>query len=161
MILRKRALALAIAVLAAALILPGPVRAHEEDATAIESYLHGLAEDGAITEAQHHVIEELYFQGHAEQLAIWLNAQETAGQLSADTHLYLNALLALGEPDIVAAAVPANYTGNGNVTLLGQLNPQPPSPYSSDNTTTGTLYLGYYSGEAAAANRPQLVVTYQ
>jgi hypothetical protein len=30
-----------------------------------------------------------------------------------------------------------------------------------DNDDTGNDYLGYYSGEAAAANRPQLVVTYQ
>jgi hypothetical protein len=30
-----------------------------------------------------------------------------------------------------------------------------------DNDDTGNDYMGYYSGEAAAANRPQLVVTYQ
>ena len=30
-----------------------------------------------------------------------------------------------------------------------------------DNDDTGNDYLGYYSGEAAAANRPPLVVTYQ
>jgi hypothetical protein len=30
-----------------------------------------------------------------------------------------------------------------------------------DNDDTGNDFLGYYSGEAAAANRPQLVVTYQ
>jgi hypothetical protein len=30
-----------------------------------------------------------------------------------------------------------------------------------DNDDTGNDYLGYYSGEATAANRPQLVVTYQ
>src|SRR5690349_21520967 len=107
---RRRALAFAAAVLAAALTLPHPARAHEEGALAIEMYLHGLAEAGAITEAQHHVIEELYFKGHTEQLAHWLDAQQTAGQLAAETHLYLNALLALGEPDIVAAAVPADYT---------------------------------------------------
>jgi len=30
-----------------------------------------------------------------------------------------------------------------------------------DNDDTGNDYIGYYSGEATAANRPQLVVTYQ
>ena len=48
------------------------------------------------------------------------------------------------------AAVPADYTGNGNVTLLGQLNPQPPSPYYGDNSTTGQLYNGMW-GYAAGA----------
>ena len=30
-----------------------------------------------------------------------------------------------------------------------------------DNDDTGNDYIGYYSGEATSANRPQLVVTYQ
>jgi len=30
-----------------------------------------------------------------------------------------------------------------------------------DNDDMGADYIGYYSGEAASANRPQLVVTYQ
>ncbi len=117
---------------------------HEESPEAIAAYLHGLVEGGAITEVQHRHIEELYAKGHLSQLDSWLEAQETAGQMSADTHLYINALLQLGEPDIVQAAAPADYTGNGNVTLLGQLNPQPPNPYYSDNTSTGTLYNGIW-----------------
>ena len=76
MISGKQIPVLAAALLVAALVLPGPARAHEEDATAIEGYLHGLAEDGAITEAQHHHIEELYFKGHLAQLDSWLEAQE-------------------------------------------------------------------------------------
>jgi hypothetical protein len=36
------------------------VRAHPEGPGAIEAYLHGLAEGGAITEAQHVHIERLY-----------------------------------------------------------------------------------------------------
>jgi choice-of-anchor B domain-containing protein len=119
-------------------------RAHEEDASAIEAYLHGLAEDGAITEVQHRHIDELLAKGHLSQLESWLDAQETAGQLASDTHLYINALLHLGEADVSEAAVPANYTGNGNVTLLGQINVQPPSPYYGDNTSTGTLYNGIW-----------------
>ena len=34
------------------------VWAHEESLAAIESFLHGLLEDGAITEAQHEQIED-------------------------------------------------------------------------------------------------------
>ncbi|MFY9825269.1 MAG: hypothetical protein WAM82_28075 [Thermoanaerobaculia bacterium] len=30
-----------------------------------------------------------------------------------------------------------------------------------DNNDSGNDYIGYYSGEATSANRPQLVVTYQ
>ena len=50
-------------VLAVAVIRQGPnVWAHEDDPGAIESYLHGLVEGGAITEAQHEQIERLYLQ---------------------------------------------------------------------------------------------------
>jgi choice-of-anchor B domain-containing protein len=127
-----------------------PVWAHPEGVDAVEAYLHGLAEDGAITEFQHHHIEELYFKGNLTQLESWLDAQETARQLSHETRLYLNALLELGEPDVVAAAVPADYTGNGNVTKLGQLDSQPPSPYYGDNSSAGTLYNGIW-GYAAGS----------
>ena len=70
----------------------------------------------------------------------WLENQESAERLSEDTHLYLNALLGLGEPEHSLAAAPANYSGNGNVTLLGRLDSQPPNPYYGDNSSTGTLY---------------------
>jgi choice-of-anchor B domain-containing protein len=118
--------------------------AHEEDASAIEGYLHGLADDGAITEVQHRHIDEALAKGHLSQLESWLDAQENAGQLASETRLYINALLHLGEADISQAAVPANYTGNGNVTKLGQINVQPPSTYYGDNTSTGTLYNGIW-----------------
>jgi choice-of-anchor B domain-containing protein len=144
MISGKKIPVLAAALLAAALVLPGPVRAHEEGAAAIEAYLHGLVADGALTEAQHATIDTLLDKGMLSQLDHYLEAQETAGQMSHDTHLYVNALLKIGEPDIVAAAVPASYTGNGNVTLLGQINVQPPSPYYGDNTSTGLLYNGMW-----------------
>ncbi|HSK76711.1 MAG TPA: choice-of-anchor B family protein [Thermoanaerobaculia bacterium] len=133
------------AVLAILLALPGSTAsAHEENAEAIEAYLHGLAEDGAITEFQHHHIEELFFKGHLSQLESWLDAQETARQMSHDTRLYVDALLNLGEPDFTPAAAPAGYSGNGNVTKLGQLDSQPPSPYYGDNSSTGTLYNGVW-----------------
>jgi choice-of-anchor B domain-containing protein len=132
-------------VLAATFTLAGsPAWAHDETPGAIEGYLHGLVDGGAISEAQHRVIEELYVKGQPAALDHWLDAQETSGQLSADTHTYLNALLNLSVPDVVTAAAPANYTGNGNVTLLGQINVQPPNPYYEDNTTTGTLYNGIW-----------------
>ncbi len=84
------------------------------------------------------------------QLKQWLYAQEAAGLLARDIRLYVKALLQLGVPAVSRAAVPADYTGNGNVTLLGQINPQPPSPYYNDNTSTGTLYNGIW-GYAAGS----------
>jgi len=141
----KSACLLSTVVLAAVLTFAGsPAWAHDETPGAIEGYLHGLVDGGAISEAQHRVIEELYFKGQLSQLDHWLDAQETSGQLSADTHTYLDALLDLSVPDVTLAAAPANYTGNGNVTLLGQINVQPPTIYYEDNTSTGTLYNGIW-----------------
>jgi len=143
--------AAAIAVLAVTFLFTAPpARAHEESPEAIEAHLHGLVEGGAITEAQHEKIERLYSQHHLSRLAQWLYEQEKAGQLSRDTRLYVKALLGIGPAATAQAAAPADYTGNGNVTKLGQLNPQPPSPYYSDNTTTGQLYNGIW-GYAAGA----------
>jgi len=142
---RKRVPIPALLVLAAAFVLAVPAWAHDESASSIEARLHGLAEDGAITEVQHRHIEELYFNGHASELEAWLIAQERTGQISRDTHIYLNALLGLGEAEAIPPApVPAGYSGNGNVTKLGQLNPQPPVVYYNDNTSTGTLYNGMW-----------------
>ena len=139
----KRAPILALLVLAAALAVPA--WAHDESASSIEARLHGLEEDGSITEVQHRHIEELYFNGHAAELEAWLHAQERGGQISRDTHIYLAALLGLGEPEAIALApAPAGYSGNGNVTKLGQLDPQPPAVYYGNNTSTGTLYNGMW-----------------
>ena len=130
-------------VLALVIVRQGPTAlAHPEGPGAIESYLHGLVEGSSITEIQHQQIHRLISKGLLSQLDAWLNAQETAGQMSRDTHLYINALLSLSPPDVSLAAVPADYTGNGNVTKLGQINPQPPNPYYGDNSSTGTLYNG-------------------
>jgi choice-of-anchor B domain-containing protein len=138
-------------VLAATFTLAGsPAWAHDEGPAAIEAYLHGLVEGGAITEVQHESIEHLYAGGDLERLERWLDAQERGKKLSRDMNLYLKALLHLGIPAITRAAVPADYTGNGNVTKLGQLNPQPPSPYYGDNSSTGQLYNGMW-GYAAGS----------
>ena len=142
---RRTTTGIAAGVLAAALAFSGATAwAHEETPGTIEGFLHGLVDDGAITEGQHATIDALYFRGHVEQLVAWLDAQETAGQLAADTRLYLDALLHLGAPDVAPAPAPADYTGNGNVTLLGRLDSQPPNPYYGDNSSTGTLYNGIW-----------------
>ena len=127
-----------------------PAWAHDESPGAVERYLHGLVDDGAITDAQHEHIEHLLAAGRLAKLARWLDAQERSQQLSHDMNVYVKALLGLGVPDVVKAAAPANYTGNGNVTKLGQINSQPPSPYYGDNSSTGTLYNGIW-GYAAGA----------
>ena len=62
----------------------------------------------------------------------------------------MNALLELTPAETTLAVAPAAYTGNGNVTLLGRLDAQPPNPYYGDNGSTGTLYNGIW-GYAAGA----------
>ncbi len=138
------------AVLLLLALFGSPAWAHDETPGAIEAYLHGLVEGGAITEAQHATIEELFSRGLLVQLDTWLKAQETAKQITRDTHIYIDALLGLSAPDVVQAAAPADYTGNGNVTKLGQINTQPPNPYYGDNSSTGQLYNGIW-GYAAGA----------
>jgi choice-of-anchor B domain-containing protein len=133
------------AVLAAVLALAGlPAWAHDETPGSIAIYLHGLVADGAITEAQHEKIERLFSQRHLRRLNVWLHDQEKSGHLSPDMRIYIQALLGLGAPSFNKAAATANYTGNGNVTKLGQINVQPPNPYYEDNTTTGQLYNGIW-----------------
>jgi choice-of-anchor B domain-containing protein len=133
------------------LVLAGPpARAHDETPGSIEVYLHGLVDDGAITGDQHEKIEEFVAAGRLSRLRKWLVAQEKSGQLSKDMRIYIGALFGLNPPATAQAAAPANYTGNGNVTKLGQINVQPPNPYYEDNTTTGTLYNGIW-GYAAGS----------
>jgi choice-of-anchor B domain-containing protein len=149
---RSRALfvLLAVVVTAAAIRFGVPLRAHPEGVGAIESYLHGLVDTGAISEAQHEQIERLFERGLLEQLGSWLTAQEEGHRISADTHEYVNALLELTPAEASMAAAPANYGGNGNVTLLGRLDAQPPAVYFGDNSSTGTLYNGIW-GYAAGS----------
>ena len=142
---RQRLFALGAAFLGAGLLFSLPAAAHEESFAAIEAYLHGLLEDGAITAAQHSHIDHALAAGQHAQLGSWLEAQERSGAMSTDTRLYLDAILAISPAEVAPlAAAPAAYAGNGNVTLLGQVNVQPPSPYYSDNTSTGTLYNGIW-----------------
>ncbi len=142
---RTRKAGLLTVVLTIMLALASPtVWAHPEGVEAVEAYLHGLVDDGAITEAQHEKIERLYSTGRLERLKNWLYAEEKAGKLSRDIRLYIKSLLGLSVPAVSAAAAPAGYTGNGNVTKLGRLDVQPPSPYYGDNSSTGTLYNGIW-----------------
>ncbi|HLG16603.1 MAG TPA: choice-of-anchor B family protein [Blastocatellia bacterium] len=144
-ITRRKLAIVAVLLLALAFAIASvAVHAHDETPGSIESYLHNLVADGAITEAQHATIERLYSQKQLDQLRMYLAAQETAGRLSRDMHLYISALLSLSTPAAIQAAAPADYTGNGNVTLLGQINVQPPNPYYGDNSSTGTLYNGIW-----------------
>ena len=139
---RNRVAGTAAAVLALSIAL---VWAHDESPGSKEAHLHGLVEGGAITEVQHEQIERLYSRNRLSQLDAWLQAQEIAGHLTRDTHLYINALLALSPADATPLApAPAVYSGNGNVTLLGRLDSQPPNPYYGDNSSTGTLYNGIW-----------------
>ncbi len=147
----KQACLVVVVALAVLLVLAGPAAwAHEEDAEAIEAYLHGLENDGALTETQHHIIETLFFRGQVSQLERWLDAEERIGRLPVETRLYLDAVLGLAEPEVSWAVAPAFYTGDGNVTRLGWIDAQPPSPYYGDNSSTGTLYNGIW-GYAAGA----------
>ncbi|HVG09687.1 MAG TPA: choice-of-anchor B family protein, partial [Thermoanaerobaculia bacterium] len=140
-----------IGLIAVALLFTGsPARAHDETPGSVERHLHGLVDGGAITQDQHEKIEEFVAAGRLSRLRKWLVAQEKSGQLSKDMRLYISALLGLSPPVTAQAAVPANYIGNGNVTKLGQLNPQPPSPYYGDNSSTGLLYNGMW-GYAAGS----------
>ena len=127
-----------------------PLLAHPEGVGAIESYLHGLVDGGAISEAQQEQIERLSSKGLLSQLDDWLTAQEEGGRMAGETRQYVDALLALSPPDVSLAPAPATYTGNGNVTFRGRLNPQPPSPYYGDNSSTGSLYNGIWGYVAGA-----------
>ena len=120
--------------------------AHDESPEVIEAYLHGLADSGDISEVQHDYIDRMYFeQEKFEQLHHWLDAQKTAGSITAETFGYLVALLDLAHPESTAAApAAASYTGSGNVTLLGRSDPAPPSPYYGDNSSSGELYNGIW-----------------
>ncbi len=142
---------IALLVAAAAVRHGASLWAHPEGVGAIESYLHGLLDDGAITEAQHEQIERLFAKGLLDQLGSWLTAQEEGNRISADTHQYVNALLELTPAETTLAVAPAAYTGNGNVTLLGRLDSQPPNPYYGDNSSTGTLYNGIWGYAAGVA----------
>ena len=57
-----------------------------------------------------------------------------------------------------AAAAPATYSGNGNVDLLGQLNPRAPFTYYGDNSSTGQLYEGIWG--YASAGREYALLTH-
>jgi len=135
-----------LCLLAAALVLPGsPVRAHDEDRGTLEAFLHELEAAGDLTEDQHRTIEQLYWEvGLHDQVSAYLGAQTQAGRMCKETAGYVGALLHLEEVGSVLAPAPASYAGGGNVVLLGRVDPQPPNPCYSDNTSTGQLYSGIW-----------------
>ena len=70
-------------------------------------------------------------------------------------HFHDRVCSALSPP---AAEAPATYSGNGNVTLLGQLNPRAPFTSYSDNSSTGQSYLGIWG--YASAGREYALLTH-
>jgi len=136
----------ALCLLTAALVLPSsPARAHDESRGTLEVFLHELEHAGDITENQHLTIERLFWElGLDDQVGTYLDAQTTAGRMSEETAEYIRTLLHLEHVGSTLAPTPSSYTGNGNVVLLGHVNPQPPNPYYSDNTSTGQLYNGVW-----------------
>jgi hypothetical protein len=99
----------------------------------------------------------------------WVDVQ--TGGLSGSTALETADFQALAT--VVQAAGLSNAANNGdwstgslNAAGLAALNKTGTTQLRvyfnlDDNDDTGNDYVGYYSGEATAANRPQLVVTYQ
>ena len=133
---------------------------HPDDASFVEAALHALEEQGEITEAMHTLFDQLYENGNADKLAQYLESLAKRGEISAATHIYLQTVLRAGVPEegSPAAAAPATYSGNGNVTLLGQLNPRAPFTSYSDNPSTGQSYLGIWG--YASAGREYALLTH-
>ena len=133
---------------------------HPDDASFVEAALHALEEPGEITEAMHTLFDQLFENGNADKLAQYLESLAKRGEISAATHIYLQTVLRAGVPEegSPAAAAPATYSGNGNVTLLGQLNPRAPFTSYSDNPSTGQSYLGIWG--YASAGREYALLTH-
>ena len=160
--IRKHFKIVNILLIAVALVLVSEnASSHPDDASLVEAALHALEEQGEITEAMHTLFDQLYENGNADKLAQYLESLAKRGEISADTHIYLQAVLRAGVPEEgsePAAAVPATYSGNGNVTLLGQLNPRAPFTSHSDNSSTGQSYLGIWG--YASAGREYALLTH-
>ena len=154
--IRKHFKIVNILLIAVALVLVSEnASSHPDDASLVEAALHALEEQGEITEAMHTLFDQLYENGNADKLAQYLESLAKRGEISADTHIYLQAVLRAGVPEEgsePAAAVPATYSGNGNGTLLGQLNPRAPFTSHSDNSSTGQSYLGIWGYASAGRN---------
>ena len=133
--IRKHFKIVNILLIAVALVLVSEnASSHPDDASLVEATLHALEEQGEITEAMHTLFDQLYENGNADELAQYLESLEKRGEITADAHIYLQTALRAGGPEAgsdLAAAAPATYSGNGNVTLLGRLNPRAPSTRQS------------------------------
>ena len=133
--IRKHFKIVNILLIAVALVLVSEnASSHPDDASLVEATLHALEEQGEITEAMHTLFDQLYENGNADELAQYLESLEKRGEITADAHIYLQTALRAGVPEAgsdLAAAAPATYSGNGNVTLLGRLNPRAPSTRQS------------------------------
>ena len=156
---RKRAVFVLLIAVAVVLVSEN-ASSHPDDASFVEAALHALEEQGEITEAMHTLFDQLYENGKADKLAQYLESLAKRGEISAATHIYLQTVLRAGVPEegSPVAAAPATYSGNGNVTLLGQLNPRAPFTSHSDNPSTGQSYLGIWG--YASAGREYALLTH-
>ena len=132
--------------------------AHPDDDTLAYEALHALEEGGEITEAMHRIFDSLYENGNSDKLAHYLESLERRGEITADVHVYLQTILRAGVPEAgsgPASAASASYVENGNVVLLGSLNPRAPFTYYGDSST-GELYGGIW-GYASAGKEYALL----
>ena len=128
-----------------ALLVALPSLAHDEERETLEGFLHDMEHAGDITQDQHRTIERLYWEVELhDELHAYLHAQAQAGRMTEDTAEYLGTMLHLEHGERKIATAQASFAGNGNVTLLGHIDADPPSPYYSDNSSTGQLYNGIW-----------------
>jgi choice-of-anchor B domain-containing protein len=142
-------------------LLAVPAWGHDESRSALEVFLHDMEAAGDITPDQHLAIERFAWgdhegheghkhgdDEHAEDplapFRDYLNGQAFSKRMSRETAEYIKTMFQLDWSDQSFAPVKAGYTGNGNVTRLGTINVDPPSPYYGDNTSTGQLYSGLW-----------------
>lgn len=160
--MRNRSKTAGILFIALAFVLvSNEASSHPDDDSLVEEALHALEERGEITEAMHLLFDHLYANGNSNQLAHYLESLASRGEITADTHVYLQTVLRAGVPQEgsgPASVAAATYTGNGNVVLLGRLNPLAPFPYYGDNSSTGQLYQGIWG--YASAGREYALLTH-
>jgi choice-of-anchor B domain-containing protein len=150
----------AVGALSLALVLTqgGVVSSHVVEHGEVHATLQALVEQGAISHTVYVHIHRLYDTGKVNQLSRYLEGLADREEITAFLHVYLQTLLAVTVPvAALSAPAPANYSGNGIVTRLGQLNPYAPFPYYGD-VAGGQLYEGVWG--YAAAGREYALLTH-
>jgi choice-of-anchor B domain-containing protein len=150
----------AVGALSLALVLTqgGVVSSHVVEHGEVHATLYALVEQGAISPTAYVHIHRLYDTGKINQLSRYLDGLADRKEITAFLHVYLQTLLEVAVPMAgQSAPAPANYSGNGNVTKLGQLNPYAPFPYYGE-ASGGQLYGGVWG--YAAAGREYALLTH-